>query len=64
MVLWHALHSKILNYSDFSGDGAIDEDEFTSVCVNYGIPEDECRTAFRKFSSVSKFFKNFVLLLM
>nr|AWI63388.1 calexcitin 1 isoform X1 [Sogatella furcifera] len=47
-----------LSYMDFmfdmedtSGDGAIDEEEFASVCVSYGIPEEECRTAFRKFSA-------------
>lgn len=35
---------------DTSCDGAIDEEEFVKVYKNYDLSEDECRTAFRKFS--------------
>ncbi|KAL1451594.1 hypothetical protein WDU94_005955 [Cyamophila willieti] len=32
------------------GDGCIDEDEFSAVCISYGITPDEAKEAFKKFS--------------
>lgn len=37
---------------DASGDGAIDVDEFTSVCSCYGLDVPECREAFQKMAQV------------
>lgn len=35
-----------------SADGLIDENEFVTVCANYGIDAAECKLAFSKFSNV------------
>ncbi|XP_012260472.1 calexcitin-1 isoform X1 [Athalia rosae] len=44
----------IFDLEDTSDDGRIDEEEFTSVCTTYGIPESDCRTAFNKLSGQKK----------
>lgn len=40
----------MFDLEDESGDGCIDEDEFTAVCMSYGIGPDEAKIAFSKFS--------------
>ncbi|XP_041968169.1 calexcitin-2 [Aricia agestis] len=35
---------------DASADGAIDSDEFTTVCSSYGIDPQECKVAFAKMA--------------
>jgi hypothetical protein len=37
----------------FSGDGTIDESEFKSLCVSYGLSSEESAEAYNKFTSVS-----------
>jgi hypothetical protein len=39
----------------FSGDGTIDESEFKSLCVSYGLSSEESAEAYNKFTSVSSF---------
>nr|CAD7401635.1 unnamed protein product [Timema poppensis] len=41
----------MFDLEDASGDGCIDEDEFTTVCSSYGLTREECQKAFVKFSS-------------
>lgn len=36
-----------------SGDGSIDESEFSKVCSNHGVEEGEAREAFKKLGVVS-----------
>jgi hypothetical protein len=37
----------------FSGDGTIDEEEFKSLCVSYGLSPEGSAEAYSKFTSVS-----------
>uniref|UniRef100_A0A1B6C3R8 EF-hand domain-containing protein n=1 Tax=Clastoptera arizonana TaxID=38151 RepID=A0A1B6C3R8_9HEMI len=41
----------MFDLEDTSGDGAIDEIEFASVCADYGISKEDAVAAFRAFSS-------------
>jgi hypothetical protein len=36
----------------FSGDGSIDEEEFKSLCVSYGLNAQDSAEAYNKFTSV------------
>jgi ATP-dependent protease HslVU (ClpYQ) peptidase subunit len=36
----------------FSGDGSIDEEEFKSLCVSYGLNAQDSVEAYNKFTSV------------
>ncbi|XP_046398860.1 calexcitin-2 [Ischnura elegans] len=46
----HSYMNFMFDLEDTSGDGCIDEEEFTTVCSSYGISPEECSVAFRKFS--------------
>ncbi|KAF5299456.1 hypothetical protein FQR65_LT01036 [Abscondita terminalis] len=49
---WQTQYLKFMfDLEDASGDGAIDADEFTSVCSCYGLEASECRNAFQKMSN-------------
>jgi len=49
---WQTQYLKFMfDLEDASGDGAIDVEEFTSVCSCYGLEPSECRQAFQKMSS-------------
>ncbi|XP_063230732.1 calexcitin-1 [Bacillus rossius redtenbacheri] len=49
---WQQVYMNFMfDLEDASGDGSIDEDEFTLVCSSYGLSKDECGKAFKKFSS-------------
>lgn len=41
------------NSSVSSGDGSIDETEFSKVCSSHGVEEAEAREAFKKLGVVS-----------
>jgi hypothetical protein len=41
------------NYTALSGDGTIDEAEFKSLCVSYGLSPESSVEAYNKFTSVS-----------
>jgi hypothetical protein len=41
------------NYAVLSGDGTIDEAEFQSLCVSYGLSPESSIEAYNKFTSVS-----------
>ncbi|XP_015600697.1 calexcitin-2 [Cephus cinctus] len=41
----------IFDLEDSSGDGSIDENEFSHVCSSYGVPEAEAREAFKKLGA-------------
>lgn len=48
---WQSKYMEFMfNLEDTSGDGVIDESEFTAVYASYGIDEEECRQAFNRFS--------------
>ncbi|CAB0028714.1 unnamed protein product [Trichogramma brassicae] len=38
----------VFDVEDVSGDGSIDETEFSQVCTTYGVVESESREAFKK----------------
>ncbi|XP_065334845.1 calexcitin-2 isoform X1 [Cloeon dipterum] len=40
----------MFDLEDTSGDGCIDEEEFTTVCSSYGVSPAECSEAFNRFS--------------
>jgi len=52
---WKKLYMDFMfRLQDTSGDGSIDEGEFTNVCQTFGIPADESKKAFNKISNDGK----------
>jgi len=52
---WKQLYMTFMfRLQDTSGDGSIDEAEFTNVCQTFGIPADESKKAFSKISNDGK----------
>jgi len=52
---WKVLYMNFMfKLQDTSGDGSIDEAEFTNVCQTFGIPADESKKAFDKISNAGK----------
>jgi len=52
---WKQLYMNFMfRLQDTSGDGSIDEGEFTNVCQTFGINGDESKKAFAKISSDGK----------
>ncbi|KAJ8676364.1 hypothetical protein QAD02_012151, partial [Eretmocerus hayati] len=46
---WQQIYMNLVfDIEDTSGDGSIDETEFSQVCRNYGVDESESREAFKK----------------
>jgi len=52
---WKKLYMNFMfRLQDTSGDGSIDEAEFTNVCQTFGIPAPESKAAFDKISNAGK----------
>jgi len=52
---WKKLYMNFMfRLQDTSGDGSIDEAEFTNVCQTFGVPAEESKTAFNKISNAGK----------
>jgi juvenile hormone diol kinase len=52
---WKKLYMDFMfRLQDTSGDGSIDEAEFTNVCQTFGIAKDESKAAFDKISNAGK----------
>ncbi|XP_058804134.1 calexcitin-2 [Phymastichus coffea] len=48
-VEWQQTYMNLVfDLEDTSGDGSIDETEFSQVCISYGVNETESREAFKK----------------
>lgn len=52
---WKKMYMNFMfRLQDTSGDGTIDEAEFTNVCQTFGIPAEESKSAFVKISNAGK----------